>query len=455
MKKSNRIPLVLFLALSIGRMVAADAELAALRDQVRQLEQQLSTLARHVKAKEEEASAAAKTGSKVSINDKGLALASNDGATALKLRALVQFDSRVFLGDQGVANDFFLLRRARLSTEGSFARVCSFQIIPEFAGGAVTLLDASLAVALSKQVQLRFGKFKPPVGLELLQADPATFFMERSLVTNLVPLRDLGVQVSGDLWRERLSYSVGVFAGAADGVVAGNSDFDNGKDVAVRLFASPFKEQAESPLRGLSFGVGGSYGLRETASGRAPAYRTEGQQIFFAYSGAVVADGASWRLSPQVSYRRGPLGVMAEYALSAAEVRTNVSGPKARLVHDGLNISVGYAVTGDQSSYAGLQPRNNFDLAEGTWGALELVARYSEFGVDDGTFPRFAPLAGNASGARAIGLGANWYLNRSVRFMINGYQTRFNLPPGAAQPALNSILRQDENVLLTRFQVAF
>jgi phosphate-selective porin OprO/OprP len=120
------------------------------------------------------------------------------------IRGLVQFDSRLFFGDNGIVNNALLLRRARLISEGTFAKIFSFQIVPEFGGGGATaanafsILDANVGVAVNSALQFKFGKFKSPVGLELLQSDSWTFFDERSLVTNLVPNRDIGAQVSGE-----------------------------------------------------------------------------------------------------------------------------------------------------------------------------------------------------------------------------------------------------------------
>ncbi len=42
---------------------------------------------------------------------------------------------------------------------------------------------------------LRAGKFKVPIGLELLQTDPYRELLESSFATALVPNRDVGVQL--------------------------------------------------------------------------------------------------------------------------------------------------------------------------------------------------------------------------------------------------------------------
>jgi phosphate-selective porin OprO and OprP len=436
---------------------ADNADLQALREQVRALEQQLRVLARQVEIREEAAVAAAPTTPKITINDKGFTLASTDAANSIKLRGLVQLDSRLFFGDGGIVNNSFVLRRARLITEGVFAKNYSFQLVPEFGGtGAVSILDANLGIAVSKALQFKLGKFKVPVGLELLQSDSWTFFNERSIVTNLVPNRDLGVQASGDVFGGLLNYTVGVFGGVADAANSTNADFDNEKDVAGRLWFSPFKENAGSVVQGLSFGVAGSLGREKTAAGRTGGYRTDGQQTFFTYLTNTVADGQNWRVAPQFDFRRGAFGAIGEYVVSTVNVRPSATGPKSELQNKAWQLSAAYVLTGEDSSYAGVVPRTNFDPANGTWGAFEVVGRYGQLKIDDAAFPTFASAASSANKASSAGIGLNWYLSKAVLFKIDYYQTQFGFN-GTFAPAVSSVpfLRQDEKSFITRFQVAF
>ena len=438
--------------------LAADnnSDLAALRAQVQALEQQLKILSRQIEIKQEADTATAATASKLTVNDKGVTLASPDGASSIKLHGLVQLDNRLFFQDGGgVVNNSYILRRARLGFDGAYAKNYGFVFLTEFGGSAVSILDVNFTVALDSALQFKIGKFKSPVGLELLQSDSWTFFNERSLVTNLVPNRDLGVQASGDVLGGTLNYTIGVFGGLADGGSTTNADFDNEKDLVGRLIASPFKNQAGSPVQGLSFGVSGSAGREKTASGRTSGYRTDGQQTFFAYSAATVTDGQNWRVSPQVDYRLGSFGLLGEYVASTINVRTTATGPKKALQNKAWQLSAGYVLTGEDSSYNGVSPRSDFNLKAGTWGAFEVVGRYSDLKIDDATFPTFASVATNASEAKAIGLGLNWYLSKSVVFKIDGYQTKFGFAPGAPAVPTTQILRQDEKAFITRFQFAF
>src|SRR5690606_9056455 len=110
------------------------------------------------------------------------------------------------------------------------------------------------------------------------------------LVTALVPGRDVGFQLWGDLWKGRLSYAAGVFNGVADGRNTSNSDFEDHRDFAGRVFLQPFRESDSRHLKGLGFGLGGSWGTVSSSSAGIGPYQTDAQAVFFAYTNGVVAD---------------------------------------------------------------------------------------------------------------------------------------------------------------------
>ena len=310
------------------------------------------------------------------------------------------------------------------------------------------------------------GKFKTPIGLEVLQADQAIFFMERSLVSNLEPNRDIGAQAQGSLAKGVLTNSIGVFNGTPDALVSsGNSDFDNDKDVDGRLFVQPFTSNAGSPLQGLGFGVGGGEGREKTHSAVTPGYKTDGQQTFFTYSGAVYADGRVWRVSPQAYYYHGPFGALGEYVVSTINVRPgapNTAGapPKTQLENKAWAVTGGYVLTGEDASYSGVTPREPFNWKNRTWGAWQLVARYEDLKIDPKAFAGTSPLASpitDANQAGAWGIGLNWYLSKSVRITQDFIDTHFDVttPRTSGATVTPQILLHNEEALTTRVQLSF
>jgi phosphate-selective porin OprO/OprP len=382
---------------------------------------------------------------KVLAGPDGFVIQSGSPEYRIRLGGYAQADGRFYSGDaDGVATNNFLMRRARPIVQGTVGRYFDFYLNPDFGQGQVVLFDAYLNVRPSSKLQLRIGKFKPPVGLERLQSASSIMFVERALPTALVPNRDLGAQVHGELGAGIASYAVGVFDGAVDGALI-DTDTNDGKDVAGRIFFQPFARGGSTALKGLGLGFSATTGKQ---LGALPSFRSGGQVAFFSYVTGAAADGTRTRFSPQGSLYSGPVGFLAEYVRSRQQVRraTDV----ARIENEAWEVSGSVVLTGEAASASGVRPRRSFDPAKGTWGALELAVRLNRLNVDGAAFSRgFADSTRSAREARAWAVGLNWYLNRNVKYVVDYERTTFT--GGAAAGAD----RRPENAILIRSQVAF
>jgi phosphate-selective porin OprO/OprP len=437
-----------------------------------ELEQKVKVLERNRELDVEAAETRAKEAPKIAIGSDGFSFGNADGSYAVQLKGVLQVDSRTFFHDAGiVGNDSFLLRRARPILQGTVARDFDFLFVPDFGGSSVQIFDAYLNYRYRPELQLRAGKMKSPVGLEQLQADVDIFLNERSFVTALVPNRDIGVQLQGDILGGVASYAVGIFNGVGDARNSSNFDFEDDKAFEGRVFFQPFKTTSIYALQGFGFGLGGSYesmqrtntsGLPATTGGTFAGYTTEGQQQFFAYnplSNAVVAaDGEHWRLSPQGYYYYGPFGLMGEYVISDQRV-TRGLGPtriSRRLANTAWEVTGSWILTGEDAAYrGGVTPRRPFDPLGGGWGAWQLVGRYEQLDIDNDAFPLFSNPASSATFAAAWSVGLNWYLNRNFMIKASFSHTDFRGGGGPAASPPAAVTRNDENVFFTRMQLAF
>jgi len=450
--------------MTTNRLLADDTAdtINGLKQQIEQLDQKVRILERNRELEKETADTKPKDAPKISIGEKGFSFGSADGNFAINLRGVLQLDSRTFFKDGGIkGNDGFLLRRARPVIEGTVFRDFDFVVVPDFGGSTPQIFDAYLNYRYSRGLQAQIGKFKSPVGLEQLQADANLQFNERSMATDLVPNRDLGVQLHGDLFDGTVSYAAGIFNGVGDARNSSNADFEDDKEFAGRLYLRPLMKSNLSALQGFGLGVGGSYGdsstvsaLPATTGGTAPGYVTDGQQQFFAYRNTVVAGGEHWRVSPQGSYYYGPFGLLGEYVISAQRVQTN-SLNIAALKNTAWQVTGSWVLTGEDASYQRVIPAKPFDPAAGRWGAVQLVARYAHLDIDRDAFPLFADPTTSARSASAWSVGLNWYLNRNVLVKTSFSRTTFSGGGGAGTTAPAIVTRQPENVLFTRVQLAF
>jgi phosphate-selective porin OprO/OprP len=450
------IAVLLFLA--AGPLRAQEPETKTPDEKIQELEQKVLVLERKDELRQEAEAEKAKASTSVTSGKDGFSIKSADNAFVLKLRGYVQLDGRFFSDDrQKPGIDTFTLRRVRPIFEGTVYKIFDFRLMPDFGQGTTTLYDAYLEARFSPYFKVRAGKFKPPVGLERLQSATDILFVERALPTNLVPNRDLGIQVSGDFNSGVVSYALGVFNGVVDGGNQADADNNNSKDTAGRLFFQPFAVSG-GPLKNLGLGVAASTGIHEgtlTAPGL-PSYKTPAQQTFFSYrsdgtaAGTVLADGRHTRFSPQGYFYSGPFGLLAEYVQSKQEVRRGaVAGD---LDHRSWQAAASWVIAGGEASFRGVQPKKTFDPASHTWGAFEIAARYSKLDLDDKSFSVFANPASSPRSSQAWALGLNWYLNKNVRVMLDYERTTFD--GGAGSTALVTD-RIPEKILFSRFQISY
>jgi phosphate-selective porin OprO/OprP len=429
-------------------------------------------LERDVELKADAAELPAKEMPRLSVGENGFAFGSTNGDFLVQLKGVLQVDMRTFFNDGGtVGNDGILLRRARPALQGTVFRDFDFLFVPDFGGTSPAIFDAYVNYTYSPALQLQAGKFKTPVGLEQLQADRDILLNERGLSTDLVPNRDLGFELHGNLFDGRVSYAAGIFDGVGDAQNnSANKDFEDDKSFAGRLFFQPFKTMRAPGLQGMGFGVGGSYesmqrtntaGLPSTTGGILPGYASVGQQQFFAYNpsdkSVIFAAGEHWRLAPQSSYYFGPFGLMGEYVISEQKLTRSGTSPQpaARLNNTAWDITVSWVLTGEAAAYAGgVLPRRPFNPHRGDWGAVQLVARYGELKLDRAAFPNFADAATSARSAGAWSVGLNWYLNQNVKLSTSFSRTSFE-GGGSGAGGAGGLNRPDENVLFTRLQLAF
>jgi phosphate-selective porin OprO and OprP len=439
--------------------VAAEREAVATK-KAEAVAQELKVLQRQREVdKEAEVAAAQKLREMpvVTAGPEGLGFKSADGNFAVRLRGVLQADGEFLHNDaQNKQTDTFYMDKVRPIVEGTVYKDFDFKFMPDFGQGKAVIQDAFADARFLPEASLRVGKFKSPVGLERLQQDQDVKFAQRGLPTDLAPNRDIGLEVYGDFLTTYgdlpirdvnsngvFSYQIGVFDGTSDGG-SYDTDENNSKDVAARIFARPFKLTDIEPLQGLGLGVAGTLGQE---NGAAPAYKTIGQQTFFTYAAGVTANGNRVRLSPQGYYYWGPFGLLGEYIISSEQA--SKGAVQRRFENSAWQISTTYVLTGEKAAYTGVVPDKPFDLSKGHWGAFELAARFGELNVDRASFQNgFADPTVSASGAADWGVGLNWYLNKNFRIVLDYDETHFTGgAPGGDRP--------HERVVFTQFQLAF
>jgi phosphate-selective porin OprO/OprP len=269
----------------------------------------------------------------------------------------------------------------------------------------------------------------------MTQPIAALIFPERGLTTSLVPTRDLGVQAFGEVAGGVLAYAFGVFDGATDGATP-DGNLGESFDLAGRVFVEPFRATSIAPLAKIGIGVAGGWGLEHgtaTESGLG-VYRTVTRATYLRYEDGGFADGARFRVNPQLWWYWGPLGLLGEYVYSSQRVR----GPTetARIGNQAFTVVGSYVLTQESASYTGVTPRRSL-------GAFELNARYDQLDLDDEAIAAGFVAADSPTLVRTWGVGLSYWATAVVRATLAFNRTTFD-GPGA--------VRAPENALFLRAQ---
>ena len=382
---------------------------------------------------------------RVGAGQDGFVIESGNGDFRLQLGLLLHADGR-FVADEGDAVvDTFAFRRLRPYLRGRFSRRFEFYFNPDVAGGTLVVQDAYVDTIFAPALRLRAGKGKTPFGLERLHSASNLLFFNRALPTALVPNRDVGIQVLGDISGGVVSYLAGVMNGVPDG---GSADIDSadGKDLSGRIVVRPFARRSANPLRGLGIAASGSAG-RQAGANALPTFRTQSaEQPYFSYSGAT-ADGLRRRYSPQAFFYAGPFGGFVEYVHTTTPIRKGLL--REEIAHEAWQVAASYVLTGEPATDAGagLRPRANFDFGNGSFGAVQVAARYHALAVAHDAIGLGFATPGSSRTAEAWTVGLNWFLTGNFRYTFNFERTIFDGDPDGPRPP--------ENAFVFRTQVNF
>jgi phosphate-selective porin OprO/OprP len=148
--------------------------------------------------------------------------------------------------------------------------------------------------------------------------------------------------------------------------------------------------------------------------------------------------------NPEFALVTGPLSFQGEYFYSLYN-----ADPVGDPQFWGFYLYCSYLITGEHRNYGRpsgtfyrLEPKRNFHLRQGGWGAWEVAARFSFIDLNDG-----AIRGGKEANFTA---GLNWYLNKKTRFMfnyINALVKDRKTPP--------AVERGRAHIFQARFQIEF
>lgn len=350
------------------------------------------------------------------------------------LKALLDFEWR---GADGSARDDAEFGRKRIGIEGRLFDVVAFEVERELGEDDDPWRDVFAEFRKYRALRVRGGRFKIPFGAERMSSIRELAFARRSVVTEtLTSERDTGVEISGRLFGDVLTYLTGAFRHDGSSPSDANDEQWSGEDtVAGRLLLAPFAGSGPALLRRVDVGIGYTHGQLSEGL-HSPALRTTGEYEAFA---PMYVAGHRQRLGLDASFTHGPVVVAGEYLrLWDQRHRQGLEGGDLpALVADGWYVSGTWMAVGDFRN-GGSTPRR--PLFRGGAGAVQLAVRVEAVGFHsdaawDDPFrnPRAANVLGNDY--RAWTAGINWYPVRSVKLQLNFVREHLGDPERRPDPA--------------------
>ena len=312
------------------------------------------------------------------------------------------------------------LAKRRVGFEGSVSDYVDFQVEYEI-DDPDPWRDVFVNVRPLREVQVRYGKFKLPFGLEENTGSANLDFAYRSLASRAIaPGRDRGIMAHGEVLDRFVQYEVGQFEHDGANAATRSSEKVTGEETrAIRVTVSPLRRLRDA-IDDMTVGIAwteGELGGEGLSSVRLPT--TLGNDF---WRTAWTVKGNRTRQGIEARWRPGPFSVSAE-SMRLTEERLEMSVEDAALapiVTSGWYVSGTWAVTGDDKE-DGLTATKH-PIGKGI-GAIELAGRLENLRVDSGSAeapslsPRAETIVGNS--IRAITFGVNWYLNRWLKVQAN------------------------------------
>lgn len=274
-----------------------------------------------------------------------------------------------------------------------------------------TLFDLRLDIPLWEKTSFSIGKQKEPISMERLMALGHGPLGERAAVSDaLLPSRNVGVVMAGNLLNDRVTLAGGAFNDWLDKDQP-NSFSDNAMQYIGRATWIPALSRNESTL--LHLGAA----LRYTDSEQ--GFKTQtGPEVNKApdyMATALLNPDRAMTYQTEASLRSGPFWLHGEY------VRTELDDPAYNdPVIDGYHVTASWILTGEVRSYnkrVGIfKPIAVARTVEQNgWGAWEVSTRFSTLDMSEAP----DPMGKDAGEMDVWSLGLNWWLTPYMNFNVN------------------------------------
>ena len=493
---------------------SVNSQIQALQDQVRLLNQQLQGLQSQVVqtqrntavtsaavADMKTATPASSSGVVVSMPNNRPTISSADGQNSIAITGRLHWDVGDYFGEH--ANNAHVgptdlnsgenVRRARIGITGKVLGDWNYALIYDFGGssdngpGTPGSTGVTANTGGIETAELTYNGFRPfaieggiedvPYTLDEATSSNDIMFIERAssqVIAANIAAGDFRENFGGH-WNNDRAWLGAYFTGPASGTIHGVT---NGVAQEIGATQRATYQLLQSDQYSFHIGADASELLKPETSG--------GARVVTNFS-----DRPELRIDPTSIINTGTLGSITNPVTGASVVGFETAGgigsafAQAEYFHynigrqgladasfNGGYVQASYTLTGEHrkynpstGAYTAITPDHPFQFStftQGSWGAVELGARFSMVNLNSNyttgqvTSASSAAVAGGEQ--RVFTLGANWYVNNNIRFMLDYLHGSISKPEGTAGVSgapLGSNVGIKFNAIALRTQIAW
>ncbi len=319
-----------------------------------------------------------------------------------------QFDGAYNAVNGGDTGAELFPRRVRISAEGEQDDL-DFKLIMDFSEGeAEILLLRFRYTGFENGPKIKFGRIREDISLDALTSSKHLALIERSSYANTMsPFFRYGVSAYQS-FDSGLRYAVGVYNNDAFG-----SDGDD-ESSNLSLSYSSRLTWSHVPAQGNVFHVGAWHSLREmdgdilnAAFARGEIREPEVRLVNYAAGGDTAAVDQINQYGVELGWQKDAFLLQAEYGEREIETENSASILDGE-TYEGYYVQASYFLTGESRRYS--KGSAKWSSPKGVRNAWEVAARFSSFDATSDS---------QGTELETFTLGASYYLNPDVRFMLN------------------------------------
>ncbi len=342
---------------------------------------------------------------------------SQDGDFQWWFDSRIQVDGAIYNENKNEMSNGIILRRATFALKAVLWRDWQAEFDMDFAEDVDTdpqtdWRDMWIQYTAPKlDLSLRVGNFKEPFGMERLNSSRLLTFLERSAVSNAIPLgRRIGI--SARYWTDFGQVTAAVM-GHELGTRVDKGQQDEGYSTNLRVSVAPINNFGNN----FHVGLAGSYKIPDVTSELRLntieiSARTE-TYVFnpkFLHTGDISDVNYYTRYGAELMYINGPFYFQSEFM--GTSIYRWYANPTVNL--QGGYVMAAWMLTGETRYYYVDEGEvGPIEKPINSWGALELAARYSITNLND----MDTDIHGGQSNQLMLGL--NYYPNVNIKLQFN------------------------------------